>query len=299
MSSPYGYDYWGLRLAAETAWPDLAPFALPAGLLQAEAAEVVIRDAPPVPALPLPEPANGFAHAAFVAEGVGRYDIRSGAEICVAAAPGASLNAIQLFLFGSAWGLLCYQRGLLPLHAGVVEVNGAGVAFCGPSGAGKSTLVASLVRRGHALISDDLCRVSVDAERRAQVWPGPRRFKLWRRSLERLGQDTGHLVQDLASEDKFHVPQPAGVAMGPRPLRDIYLLEWGDFQVERLTGAAALRRFVAASVYRGRALEQMGRLAGYWQACADLLRACRVFRLRQPADWSGLEAAQRWVEAGP
>jgi len=65
---------------------------------------------------------------------------------------------VRLYLLGSAWGALCYQRDLLVLHASAVRVDGRAVAFCGRPGMGKSTLAAWLAESGHALVSDDLAR---------------------------------------------------------------------------------------------------------------------------------------------
>jgi hypothetical protein len=47
------------------------------------------------------------------------------------------------------------QRGLLNLHASVVDVGGHAIAVGGQSGAGKSTTAMALHRRGHRLIVDD------------------------------------------------------------------------------------------------------------------------------------------------
>ena len=43
-------------------------------------------------------------------------------------APGASSRNVRVFLLGSAFGALLHQRGLLPLHANAVEVDGRAVA---------------------------------------------------------------------------------------------------------------------------------------------------------------------------
>ncbi|MEI8237843.1 MAG: hypothetical protein WCI22_00345 [Actinomycetota bacterium] len=55
----------------------------------------------------------------------------------------------------------------LVLHAGVVDIAGAAVAFVGPSGSGKSTLTAAAVGRGHGFIGDELGIVSDDGVARA------------------------------------------------------------------------------------------------------------------------------------
>jgi hypothetical protein len=64
------------------------------------------------------------------------------------------------------------------LHASAVAIDGRLVAFTGPGGAGKSTLATALVRRGHAIGTDDALRVDArDAAVTAvPAYPGVR---LW------------------------------------------------------------------------------------------------------------------------
>ena len=47
-------------------------------------------------------------------------------------------------------------RGVEPLHATSVVVNGKAIAIMGDSGYGKSTLAAALLRKGYPLLTDDL-----------------------------------------------------------------------------------------------------------------------------------------------
>jgi hypothetical protein len=54
---------------------------------------------------------------------------------------------------------------------------------------------------------------------------------------------------------------------------------------------------VAAGLYRGDALQAIGRLGDYWQACAESVRTFGVCRLSRPRDWSGLELLLDRLEA--
>ena len=105
-------------------------------------------------------------------DGVGRYLVRGGAEILVDAAGGAAERDVRLFLLGSALGILCHQRGLLPLHANAVVANGAAYAFAGHSGAGKSTLAAHFAQAGYEILCDDVCVISFDEAGQPLAWPG-------------------------------------------------------------------------------------------------------------------------------
>nr|HMQ52593.1 hypothetical protein [Anaerolineae bacterium] len=132
----------------------------------------------------------------------GDYRVARGREIIITPAPEAGQAELRLFLLGTAWSALCYQRGILALHASVIWVNEQAIAFCGPSGAGKSSLAAGFVARGYPLIGDDLCCFDFAAGG-AQVYPSAPRLKLWREALTNLGWPGEHLPRDHFRFDKF------------------------------------------------------------------------------------------------
>ena len=336
------YYYSGLSVRSEFPIPEWEAFEVSAPRAESE---VIIRR---VDRLPHPSDLPGTKrlgegicrhaapdHVCYVFPDAGRFCIRDGREILVAPEPGAGVREIRLFLLGSAWGALCYQRGLLVLHAGVVKVGDGAAAFFGPTDSGKSALAARLASEGYSLVSDDLCRFDVgDLEpygrpgsdtqqtdgpsrflegskansaspslevpgpyRRAFVWPAAPRLKLWRDSLEALGRTSKGLERDHFREDKFHVPSTGEKLRDPLPLHAIYLLEWGELDLTRLTGLTALRRLVTASAYRPDLLEPMGLVAGTWQLCANLIQSAPVRLLSRPRDWNRMQAViERLVE---
>ena len=79
---------------------------------------------------------------------VAHFSITGGNEIVVEPGSEVPERNVRLFLLGSAFGALLHQRGLLPLHANAIEVDGRAVAFMGKSGAGKSTLAAGSTIKG-------------------------------------------------------------------------------------------------------------------------------------------------------
>ena len=60
------------------------------------------------------------------------------------------------YLLGPVLGWVLRVRGVTCLHASAVAIHGTAVAFVGWAGAGKSTTAATLARRGHAVITDDI-----------------------------------------------------------------------------------------------------------------------------------------------
>ena len=220
----------------------------------------------------------------FFAPEAGHYRVRLPGEIDIWADPGAEMSKIRAFLLGSALGAFYHLRGLLTLHASVVQVGDAAIAFCGESGAGKSTLAAWMSAQGHTLVSDDLCRVEIPQSGSVSVYPSASRLKLWRDALLTLGWDEDGLDRDHARMEKFHVPLAQDGARDPLPLSAIYLPVWGDFNLTRLTGLTALRRLIGAGAYRGELLEPIGALGGYWLQCAELLQRVPVWELSRPRD---------------
>jgi hypothetical protein len=220
---------------------------------------------------------------------IGVYRVRRGREIIVTPASNAGQRELRLFLLGSAWGALCYQRGLLCLHSSAVGTKDGAVVFGGPSGSGKSTVAAWLINRGFRFAGDDLCRFDPSTGGCPQVYPSAPRLKLWLEALGPLGRDEADLERDHFRQEKYHVPLPGAEKSRPLPLLGIYLLEWGDPGLIRLTGRSALGRLVAGATYRGDLLEPMGRLAAHWERCAELVRRVPVWEFRRPKDWGTLE----------
>ena len=148
--------------------------------------------------------ASAGLHAAgadlvFVAEDVARFQISSGARIVIDPVPGADPRNVRLFLLGSAFGALLHQRGLLPLHANAVEVDGKAFAFMGESGAGKSTLAAWFHDHGYRVLADDVCVVGIGEDQTPRAYPGVQRLRLWSDALEAAGHPADELSRSYVT----------------------------------------------------------------------------------------------------
>ena len=135
----------------------------------------------------------------------------------------ASDESLAVYLLGQVLSFSLLSRGLEPLHATAVVIDGAAVAFLGDCGYGKSTLGAAFVSRGYSMLTDDVLAL----EKRRAVWmahAGPSRVKLFpavaRRVLER---STGDRMNSGTA--KLIVPLDAGEAIdGAAPLAALYIL---------------------------------------------------------------------------
>lgn len=228
---------------------------------------------------------------------VGSFAVVGGREIIVDALPGVPDRNIRLFLLGSVMGLLLHQRGLFPLHANAVALDGKAIAVAGASGAGKSTLAAWFSRHGLNLIGDDVIALRSTPHGMVAL-PGPPRVRLWRESLDVLGLDSEGLepsyVQDVF--DKWDLPVPVGgAAREALPLEGIYVLEDGvDIAIARLGGAAAAAALFDHT-YRGAYVERIGGAASHWRAVTSFCASIPVFSLQRPRDLSRLGALGRAV----
>jgi hypothetical protein len=160
-------------------------------------------------------------------------------------------------LLGPALGLLCYLRGILPVHACSIRIGNRAIAIAGPSCAGKSTLAAALMLRNHALVTDDICAIaSVDG--RPVVLPSFPALKIPSDSLKTLEIDPTGLVYVWLDADKFLLPGTDSYNPAPLPLNTLYLLEDACEDNDAIipaNGANAFERLTAA-YYR----PEMGRL---------------------------------------
>lgn len=203
---------------------------------------------------------------------VGRFRIEAGRSITVDIDDGCSERNLRLFLLGSALGILIHQRGLFPLHANAVVIDGVAVAFTGQSGAGKSTLAAWFAARGYPVLSDDVCVVGLHEGIGPVVYPGLPRVKLWA-DAARL---QGHVVEDLErihdDMDKYQLALPVNPEQSPVPLGAVIrLVRQGEQRLglNRLRGRAAVQ-LLMAETYRPGVIPVLGRQQDHFRHCAAI-----------------------------
>jgi hypothetical protein len=224
-----------------------------------------------------------------------RYLIRRGAEILVDPVPAASPGDVSAYLLGTAFGVLCHQRGIPPLHASAIEGMDGCVAFTGHSGAGKSTLAAALAARGHQVMSDDVCVLHRDDDGHPLIWPGLNRIRLWEDAMQALDREAPGVEREFRGYNKYLVPLPP--PRNPREsrrLRRVYQLDsipaGSRASVTKLHGAAAVEILIE-NIYRSNLAEHMGRKATLFTVCAAVARDVPVFRFSRPLGFDMLPEA--------
>ena len=202
-------------------------------------------------------------------------------------------------LLGPALGLLCYLRGVLPLHACSLRIGKRTVAIAGRGGAGKSTLAAALLRRSHALVADDICAVT-SHRGRAMVLPTFPAVKLPPDGLKTLGFDQSSRINVWLDANKFLLPALDGFDPAPLFLDAVYLLEnasdGGDDLIIPVHGVDAFER-LSGMCYR----VEMGRLlyspSVLFSMAAQLAGQVTVRRLARRTGFAHLADLVNLIEA--
>jgi hypothetical protein len=238
--------------------------------------------------------------------GTARYYVRNGNEVCLQIAPGAPIADVSTFLLGSVFGVLCHQNGLLPLHASAVEHNGVVTAFLGDSGAGKSTLAACLQRRGHNIVSDDICLLEPAPEdgtesgpRALRVIPVAGWLKLWNESLQFLGEEPAEENRVYSTDDKFRLYLPNAHPGRPRLGRVVFLARSPDSQSPPALQSVTLLEAIAGLMrmtYAGYVPALAGQKSRIFQQCAQVFQRSQAWRLTVPWGLDRIESVLDLLE---
>jgi hypothetical protein len=227
---------------------------------------------------------------------VARFYVAHGTEVRMEAATDAPAADVSTYLLGSVFGALCHQNGLLPLHASSVQVGDGVTAFLGDSGAGKSTMAACLQGRGYAIASDDICLLADEAGE-MRVIPVAGWLKLWRTSLDHLGETPEERNRVYSEDDKYRLYLEAQA--GDRPvLRNLVFLEKaaeGEARLEPLSVPETLARMMQLT-YLGYITELTGSHARVFGQCARVLQGAKGYRLVVPWGFEAMDGVLKVVE---
>ncbi len=293
-------DFWvyGLRVRSAIdlpGWPTVATTE-PDVVIRRESLSGPEVEGPPYSARGVVE-AGEFRLAVL---GVGRFGAIGGSLIRVDPDPAAKAEDLRLYLTGSVMGTILHQRGAYPLHASCVAPSGGGgcVGFAGRSGAGKSTLVATMLRRGAAFVSDDICVMAPPARGELRVWPGAARLKLDGIALADVPGTVSDLEPAGGGRGKFHLPITTFLHhTSPAPLSRVYILTDGEGppRLERLTGLEAISALVDQT-YLLASARALGLTSQVFRLAATVARALSVSRLIRPRGLEYLSATASLIE---
>jgi hypothetical protein len=227
----------------------------------------------------------------LIVDEVARYLVEAGRRITIDRHPAADDDDIRVFLLGSAFGALLHQRDDLVLHGSVVAFGGECAAFLGRSGAGKSTLASAFRRRGHAVLTDDLCVVRPAADGRMLAYPGFPQTKLWLDSLQQLDLSADGLRRIRRQLEKRAVPLAEAFAREPLPIRKLFVLRPSEKQELKLTPVVGPQKFTLLKnqTYRFGFLAGTDDKVGHFQLALRLAQHAPLAIVQRPREPFRLE----------
>jgi hypothetical protein len=210
--------------------------------------------------------------------GVARFLVSGGREIVVDPQPGVDEDTVRLFLLASPLAALLYQRGTFALHGNAIRLGDGCLVCVGASGAGKSTLAAEFMRRGHAILADDIVPLDGDC-----VLPGTPRLKLLPDAAKRLEISTDGLRPIRPSLTKLNFELGTAFSNEPAPLRWVYVIgrRGRQLEIRTLRGLECLAP-LRAHTYRYRFVKGMDLLPEHLKMCGRVAAAARVSVLTLP-----------------
>ncbi|MFA5825986.1 MAG: hypothetical protein WC825_08440 [Gallionellaceae bacterium] len=212
--------------------------------------------------------------------GVARFLASDGNEIRIDPEHGVDEDSIRVFLLGSVFGAILFQRKFLVLHGNAIRIGDSCMVCVGDSGAGKSTLAAAFMQRGYQILADDV--VPVDSQCRAV--PGFPRIKLWQDAADHLKVNTEKLRRIRPEMQKFNFPALQQFAEQPLPVRWVYILDRHQKTEILFEPIQGMARFAALhdNTYRVRFLEGMALKANHLKLCGQLAGRIHLARLTRP-----------------
>ena len=235
---------------------------------------------------------SGGSRCLLALPGTGRILLEHGNRATFEAVPDAELSPAAAVLAGPVQSILWHQRGLLPLRATGLVVDGRALVIAGGAAAGKSTLAAVLAARGHAVMSDAVC-VFRPSARGVSMLPGTPRLRLWGDVLDPLGVQAAAAARIRRSREEYLVDIGGRVASGSHEVAALVVLtRIGTMPatLERLHGhraVGALREVIQAR----REGEALGRRHDMFAALSRLAAAAPVWRLSVSEDPASRSAA--------
>lgn len=206
----------------------------------------------------------------------------NGNEIIVDPAPDIDEDSIRVFLLGSAFGALLFQRGYLVMHGNAIRIGDQCMICVGHSGSGKSTLAIGFMQRGFSILADDVVPVDKDCF----AIPGFPRIKLWQDVASQLKIDTKGLQRIRPELEKFNLPLLTHQFVNERiPVRWVYILSTEENQDEIIfEPIQGMQRFVPLrnNTYRVKYLDGMALKLDHLKLCGKLASNIRLARVTRP-----------------
>lgn len=185
----------------------------------------------------------------LIVDRIAKYHVVEGNKITIEVLSNSNLDEVRLFLLGSAFGALLHQRGLLPFHGSSVKIGDSAIILSGLSGAGKSTLAAAFRQKGYQILSDDVSVISLPPDQPPMVQPGYPQMKLWKDSIQKLGDDPSNYNQIRQNIEKRSIPIKSSFWNKPLPLKKIYIINSSNLGLLKVEKRKGIEKFNLLKVH--------------------------------------------------
>jgi hypothetical protein len=216
---------------------------------------------------------------------VGYYYVSNGTSIIVEPEDGADMEYIKVFLLGSALGMLMFQRNIIAIHGGTIEIDGRGIILTGQTGAGKSTLNSAFRKEGYRFLSDDVSALGKDDIGEIVIHPAYPQAKLCADTMLKLGYNLNNFNLLVDRErDKYSIPLDGDFVGHNIRLGGIYEISVDDVEkvgiIEVLGGEKI--KLILRNIYRIEIGGFLGFQRDYFKQCLEVAKKIPVYRLIRP-----------------
>ncbi len=201
------------------------------------------------------------------------------------------------YVTGTTFGLLLFQRGLVPIHSGAMVKNKKAVIVVGDSGAGKSTLCNHLQEEGFSFLSDDVSVVEKHGEHFV-VQPAFPQQKLCKDAVLRKGYPLEDLIYIDEYRDKYAIRLRDGFEKEACPiafLLELIVTDEKDLRIEEVTGLQKIG-MLRHNIYRKEAWKEMGMSKEAQSTMMEIVNTVPMFRVFRPREGIHLQAITSWIQ---
>lgn len=218
-------------------------------------------------------------------KGVGHYHVSNGRNIIVEPDEGCNMEYIKVFLLGSAIGMLMFQRNIIAIHGGTIEIDGQGIILTGHTGAGKSTLNSAFRKEGYRFLSDDVSALGKDDTGKIVVHPAYPQAKLCRDTILKLGYSLNNFSSLIDRErDKYSIPLIKEFVGHTVPLGGIFEITVDDAEevgIVEVLGTEKMK-LILRNIYRIEISRLLGLEKEYFNKCLEIAKNIPVYKLIRP-----------------
>lgn len=231
-------------------------------------------------------------------KGVATYWANGSRKVWIDRNPDASDDDVRLWLLGSTLGFLLHQRRILPLHASAIRTDKGAVLFTGFSGAGKSTILGAMVKRGYAMLADDVSGIVLDKQGCPQVLPGFPASRLFADSAAKLNRSTEGVSQVRASLNKYIFPIDNFCAES-LPLFRVYVLtnhEGAKIELQPIDKSIDKLSCFLVNTYRNLFVRAIGWEKEQFKLISQVINKTSVIKVTRPTQAFLLDRLAKRIE---